>query len=144
MSPVCGIYFIFLSKSKFQIKIFHYSEIKYARGAKLIVFTLLYSNSSQVHLCLSLLFFRQAGRTKECGWLRQSSFVQSWSTGPAVVQCNAIHVLSKIRKKESCPALASAPAVYVCISHSGIPPWTLKRGGLENYGQILISPNEKK
>ena len=25
-----------------------------------------------------------SGRTKECGWLRQSSFVQSWSTGPAV------------------------------------------------------------
>ena len=29
-----------------------------------------------------------SGHTNQCGWLRQSSFVQSWSTGPAVT---AVH-----------------------------------------------------
>ena len=47
--------------------------------------------------------------------------------------------LSKIGNMESCPS----PAVYVCMSCSGYPPWILKRGGLESSGRILISSNGK-
>ena len=79
----------------------HHSEIIYARArrqANFFHFTLLKFTDCiyDSHYCSSgkSLHHGVSGRTKECGWLRQSSFVQSWLTGPAVIGIPNLILLS--------------------------------------------------
>ena len=46
---------------------------------------------------------------------------------------------SYIRKEKYRPATTSTSTTPTTPSHSGYPPWILKQGGLDSFGQRLIS-----